>query len=1417
MSAQQAQPSGRSLPRRAGSLRVRIRRALLAVCLCGSLLVCAVFWVVVHAGVVQHEQELAAQDARNVAEMLLIETHELRMRARMHAARLGGLSPEQIRDGLDRLADATWLLRYASGEWLGGRPDDPADATAISGTWLPDRHSVERLNRSLLAHAAEAPAAGLVLLEGRVYAAGAASVEPAAGAPLRIVLLTPAIQSQTFGSGGLGDRLVAVEVESEAQHPAVTKWLAGGPVGQMPSAVWSDWYRFVGGLRVGLADGPEQVAVCVSGPARLLPRAAAVALFLMAGLLAAGTALAALATALFERRVLTRVEKLRQEVSQHSGGEPFTADEGHGDELEQLQQSVRLAFQSQRAAHAELRQRDQMLSALTTALQEMLVHPRIEDALGRALALLAEAARADCAQIRQLSTGEPMANPPLAMSWHRAGGAVLSGPEQCIMLDRWVKVIGEGGSIIGRAARLPPTEQELLSAAGVGSIMLVPLELDGRVWGALGIADRRPDRDWFPSEQAFLRSAATSISAVLRRGLAEARLGQAERRLHAVVSNVPIVLWSLDSSLRITMAEGSGLKPLGLDPASFVGKGLEESFSVHEPLAAMAREALAGRSCSRIIPMTRSTWDFHAEPMRDARGQIVGVIGVAKDVTELQRALDALKLNSTRLDLAMRATQDGLWDWNIQTGELFMSPRWLEMLGYSEGELPAQFSTWEKLLHPDDQEPGRRAIADHFAGASEYFSFEHRLRSRDGAYVWILGRGKVVERSPDGQALRMVGTNTDISQTKHYEQALRNEEERYRRVVEQVSEVIFQTDADLRLTFLNPAWEAITGEPVSRWIGRNLADCCTDRSRSDLGRVLHEALGPENGSVPGEFDLLTPDGRELRLELVASAVLDEQGRVLGLAGTINDVTARHQADLQVRIAKTAAEQANMAKSEFLANMTHEIRTPMTAIVGYADLLARPHQPPGEYEKWVRQLRKNADHLLNLLNEILDLAKIEAKQVTIEPEGINPVLLIAEAADLLRPRAIEKGLAFHLNYETLMPETVRTDPMRLRQILINLLSNAVKFTDQGSIRVQIRLDGTADEGLLRIAVHDTGIGMTPEQLGQLFRPFTQVHRRDRDRYGGTGLGLDISQRLASMMGGRIVAESTPGTGSVFTLELAIGPVDLRTLVSPTQSGWNLAVSANRTQAWTAQQLDGLRLLLVEDGPDNQRILKFMLNEAGALVDIRGDGQAGVDAVRAAMALGCPYDLILMDVQMPVMDGLTACNLLRKEGVRTPILALTAYAMTSDRQRCFTAGCDDYLTKPTTADLLIQTIRHHVDLAQREREQTARRIRRPDEPGSFSRVQAFASLVEDYVRGLPETSEQIRTAAARQAWETVRVLAHRLRGSAASYGFEQIGSLAAQVELAIRSAAADQQRDQALAALLDLLAQAGSGQIQSSMLT
>ncbi|MGO9115101.1 MAG: ATP-binding protein [Thermoguttaceae bacterium] len=526
----------------------------------------------------------------------------------------------------------------------------------------------------------------------------------------------------------------------------------------------------------------------------------------------------------------------------------------------------------------------------------------------------------------------------------------------------------------------------------------------------------------------------------------------------------------------------------------------------------------------------------------------------------------------------------------------------------------------------------------------------------------------------------------------------------------------------------------------------------------------------------------------------------------------------------LKAARQAAEAANVAKSHFLANMSHEIRTPLNAVIGFTDLLRKIGNKCDEAERedYLETIHTSGKHLLSLINDILDLSKIEADHLEVEQVRCSPHAIISEVVSVLRVKALEKHLTLDYHWQGGLPETISTDPARFRQLLMNLVSNAIKFTAVGRVEIVAVLVKDGPDPQLAVQVIDSGVGIPPEKFDAIFDPFVQADTSVTRQFGGTGLGLTISRRIAQALGGGIGVSSEVGKGSTFTMMIATGPLDgVRILDAPPADGMR---SMKQRGHDVLPSLDGARVLVVEDGDTNRKLIGLVLRRAGAEVTMAENGRIGAD-----LALKNPFDLILMDMQMPVMDGYTATTLLRQHGLAIPILALTAHAMKGDQGKCIAAGCSGYVTKPIDADLLVRTVAAMLGGAARsprrdwaESIQENGEARKPitspsagkyapsplpaEAPKSTALLSTlptedpdFREIVEEFVQRLQEQLAAMQRATDAQDLPELARLAHWLKGAGGTAGFPAFTQPAKRLE----SLAQDRQCDGIEDALAELL--------------
>jgi PAS domain S-box-containing protein len=502
----------------------------------------------------------------------------------------------------------------------------------------------------------------------------------------------------------------------------------------------------------------------------------------------------------------------------------------------------------------------------------------------------------------------------------------------------------------------------------------------------------------------------------------------------------------------------------------------------------------------------------------------------------------------------------------------------------------------------------------------------------------------------------------------------------FRQLADSMPNIVFGADAEGNLTYLNQnsfeyigrelelygaGWiNAIAPEDRDRAIARWQTAIKTGQTYQIEFRVFHKASG------------------KYRWHIARGLPVRDGGKIVQWFGTCTDIHEQKLIQEKLNVALDNADAANRAKSEFLANMSHEIRTPMTAVLGYANLLAEDEQDP-EKLGFLRIIRRNGNFLLEIINDILDLSKIEAGKLEIIRQRFEVHDLVFEVCSMMQVRAAERKIRLDVEFPQAIPAAIESDPKRLRQILVNLVGNAIKFTESGGVKIIV----THTDKQLQIEVVDTGIGITAKQMKNLFQPFHQADASVSREFGGTGLGLAISQRLANLLGGEIEVASVIGQGSRFRCTIDIGDVASEALINP-----SLAIHESLLGKRPDAKVD-CKILVVDDRRDVRFLAGHILRRFGADVWFAENGLEGTKFVDEAIKKNDLPDLILMDMQMPVMDGYEATATLRKMGFKNPIIALTADAMQGDMDRCIASGCDAYISKPIDSDELLEVVQHY----------------------------------------------------------------------------------------------------------------------------
>ncbi len=693
---------------------------------------------------------------------------------------------------------------------------------------------------------------------------------------------------------------------------------------------------------------------------------------------------------------------------------------------------------------------------------------------------------------------------------------------------------------------------------------------------------------------------------------------------------------------------------------------------------------------------------FTVTAVTSADGSNVGFMGIATDLTAAVEAQQALHRAEQAYASLVEQMGDLLYEADVRTMATTSIHGAVESLtGYTSEEWRACPSLWLESLDPGDRETVLGRIAsdgkDGVDGVCEY-----RFRRKDGSVVWCLDRYHW-RRDASGTITAMVGIVTDISARKAAEQRLAESEERFRSIFDHSPDpsVIVAVD-DGRFLDCNRAAERLLRGSREEIVGRSLIDLSAPmqadgRPAAEVAKERMASIS-ERGELSFEWIHRRLDGTPVDVLVSASkAMVDGQPVFIGLWRDIGPQKAAQEAlhserdrleqlvqerTSALRSALSTAEAASKAKTDFLANMSHEVRSPMAAILGYADLLGSSDATAADRDAASLAIRRNGEHLMEVINDILELSRIEAGKLPVEPAVCSPWHVVQAVTATYRVLAADKGITITVETRGLVPARITTDPRRLRQILMNFLSNAVKFTDAKQ-KVVVGLSVRDMPRAVCFEVADTGIGMSPAQLEKVFAPFEQADSSTTRRFGGTGLGLSISKGLAAALGGTIEAESAPSQGSTFRVVLPL-PADV-----PLVTGESVMADIESEDSTSIDSALTGRVLLVEDSPDLQRLMTLWLKRAGLDVSVAINGREGVEA-----AMKETFDVVLMDVQMPEMDGIEATAALRRSGYRRPIIGLSAHAMPHDRERFLGGGMTDYLSKPVELPLLLATLRRHL---------------------------------------------------------------------------------------------------------------------------
>ncbi|MCL2810014.1 MAG: ATP-binding protein [Treponema sp.] len=738
--------------------------------------------------------------------------------------------------------------------------------------------------------------------------------------------------------------------------------------------------------------------------------------------------------------------------------------------------------------------------------------------------------------------------------------------------------------------------------------------------------------------------------------------------------------------------------------------------------------------------------------------------------SELVRVNNVNELQLVKLNTVIKAAKIALWDAEINLDNP-MDPNtpvlWTDefkgMIGYTNADdFPNVFTSWINCLHPDDMEKTLQAFAAHLLDTTGKtpFNTEYRLRKKNGQYAYFLAAGSSI-RNEDGAAIRVAGALLDISEMKNLQINLENERATLQTMFDSIPDLLYTKDLDLRFKYVNRAMldnyslrsEDVTGKKEDEIWPPGTLDKDYD--------VFNIKVINEGQMIIKEEPIQHADGSFRLYETIRLPIMVD-GVITSVLGMARDITER-------KAMEEAAQSANKSKTVFLANMSHEIRTPMNSIIGFSEL-AQADEISDKTRGYLSDIQESAEWLLKIINDILDISKIESGKIEFENIPFDLPDIFAYCQSAIMPKITEKGITLYCYAEPSVGKKLLGDPVRLRQIIMNLLSNAVKFTNSGTVKFLASIvSGSEDSVTVRFEIKDSGIGMTPEQINRIFNPFTQADESITRRFGGTGLGLTITKNIVDLMGGTLNVESTPSVGSRFSFDLTFG------LINDT----DLPKREIILNDFEKPNFKG-EVLVCEDNNLNQKVICDHLERVGLKTVVAHNGKEGLDIISKRIKNNkIPFDLIFMDIHMPVMDGLDAAQKITAMGVKTPIVAITANIMSNDIELYKTSGMYDTIGKPFTTQDLWKCLAKYIPI---ESYTIIDKKRAAAEENKMRKM-----IKTNFVKYNQTTYDDIVSAIDSGDIKLAHRLAHTLKSNAGQIGKKPLQTAAAKVESALAQSA------------------------------
>ena len=820
--------------------------------------------------------------------------------------------------------------------------------------------------------------------------------------------------------------------------------------------------------------------------------------------------------------------------------------------------------------------------------------------------------------------------------------------------------------------------QKLLN---IHQIYTIGINKNNKLLGALHIITLNEteitDEDFLETYTAYFSSVVENLNNTIK-------LKESEKKFRTIFEHSPVMIDAFDENGKCVLWNKECEKTLGytIDEINYS----EDPFSLFYPDKEVRDEVIktvvgeADKKFREWNPRTKNGGRL-SSIWANFRISDKLVISIGLDISEQKKAEKKLKEKNDQFEMIIKGANLGWWDWDIPSGDEIYNDILTENLGYKITEIKPHIKWWEDKIHPDDVEQVSVDLQKHFDGKTDFYENKHRLKTKTGQWKWFLDYGKVVEKDSKGNAIRMIGMLRNIDFEERAKEKINASLQQIKIINANTPNIIWKSDIDENGSFQNTYISEVADEFLS--LPKGSIGNSWDKYFSYvlpeylplIDKVFKDGIENPNKLISFEYELKRADGKPMWFSSTGRVI--PENKKLTVYGSTIDITQRKQNERELIEAKRKAEESDRLKSAFLANMSHEIRTPMNGILGFTELLERPNLSGEQKEKYIKIIRKSGDRMLDTVNDIIDISKIDAGQIDVSNDAINIKEEIKTHYEFFKEEAAIKGMEMNIIDSIPQNETlIITDKNKLNSIISNLIKNSIKYTDKGSIEIYCNMRGAE----LEFRIKDTGIGIPEDRIQSVFNRFEQADIEDTRAMEGSGLGLAITKAYVEMLGGNIGVESELGVGSTFYFTLPwIEKQVVPELIKEKEIIINAINNCN------------INILIAEDDDTSFEHLKIILNNVAKSIHRAISGEEAVEFVKN----NANINLVLMDVKMPIMDGYTATKEIRKFNKDIIIIAQTAYALSGDKEKALAAGCNDYITKPIVMELLIEIINKHLN--------------------------------------------------------------------------------------------------------------------------